>query len=330
MSEPLYADPAAPLQPEPQHPVNAGRGLNFAEWMLVLATLVWGCSFALAKDAGEIINRAAGVSQHALGPMLVLSLRFTVASVAWFVLIAPAREGWKRQSVIDGVVLGVFLAAGMVLQHIALDYTIEAVAAFLTSLTVIFVPMILWAFWRQALPAAAWVGVVVAVPGVWLMSGASSLSLGFGEWMGLACAFVFAWHIPMLNRYAARDTPWRMCGAQFVIVALACWLCTGVALSHVDTFDWSVLGDGSLWTNILLLVAGPTLVSFGLANVYQPRVHAIRAVLIYLLEPIFAAIFAWMWTGRSMTAGMMMGGALILAANAVVELWPQKQKAKGG
>ena len=340
----------------------ARRRVRVAEAMLLLATAVWGASFALAKEGGAAINAAAG-DARALGPILMLAIRFTIAAMIVAVAMAasrlrrtgipaclpaaalavPSDEGvgcagsdqtgrnacpTRWQTILRGGAIGALLAVGTVLQHLALDRTSEAAAAFLTSLAVIFVPLILWALLRRRPRPAAWVGVAIAVPGVWLMSGGGTLRIGAGEWLGVACAFAFAWHLLAVDRWAASLGAMRACVAQFTMVAIVCWPIALVLLARLDGFDGfdaSVLASRAFLTNVALLVAGPTLVSFGLMAAFQPRVSPVRAVLIYLFEPLFAAAFAWLWNGRGVTRGELAGGALILAANAIVELWPRRQ-----
>ena len=71
-----------------------------------------------------------------------------------------------------------------------------------------------------------------------------------------------------------------------------------------------------------------TCVSFGLMNTYQPRVEATRATLVYLFEPIFAAGFAWLVEGATMSRSALYGAGLILVSNIVAELkWPGEPKA---
>jgi drug/metabolite transporter (DMT)-like permease len=55
-------------------------------------------------------------------------------------------------------------------------------------------------------------------------------------------------------------------------------------------------------------------------NVYQPRISASRAALIYLLEPLFAALFSLAWGHDQLTRYLVYGGVLILAGNIVAEL----------
>ena len=70
--------------------------------------------------------------------------------------------------------------------------------------------------------------------------------------------------------------------------------------------------------NLALLIAMPTLYSYVAMIYFQPRVDPSRAALIYLAEPAFAAIFACVAAGRSMTLPAVVGAGLIFAANGVV------------
>ncbi len=325
MNQPL-SDIAPSQALSPSHDRSTVR---HAELMILLATAIFGVSFAIAKDLGTSINRAGGLEQSALGPMLVLALRFTIASVVWFLFIKPSRQGWTRTGMQRGLVVGILLTLGMVIQNVGLDYTSEAVSAFLTSLTVVFVPLAIWLIFREKPNASIYLGIAIAIPGVWLMSGldnADGFALGVGEIMGIACAIVFSFHLIAINTFTPRETPWRIAIAQFAIAAVLCWLVVIVLYLRLPRFDFGVLASGAWWRGMAILAFGPTLLGFGLATVYQPKISPVRAVLIYLLEPVFASVFAWAYSGSAMTRGMIAGGALILIANAVVELLPQLRK----
>lgn len=300
-------------------------GVNHAEAMILLATAIFGISFAVAKDIGSSVNHAAGMEKGALGPMLVLAMRFTVAAVIWLILVRPARLGWTRDGIRRGLIVGVLLTAGMVIQNVGLDYTSEAVSAFLTALTVIFVPLAIWLIFRERPAASIYLGIALAVPGVWLMSGVDKqggFSLGVGEIMGIACAVVFSFHLISINAYTPLENAWRIGAAQFVVAAVCCWAAVIVLFLQVQHFDYGVFSTVAWWRGVAILAFGPTLIAFGLVTFYQPQISPVRAVLIYLLEPVFASVFAWIWNGSAMTGGMIIGGALILAANALVELLP--------
>ena len=68
---------------------------------------------------------------------------------------------------------------------LGLDRTSEAVSAFLTSLTVVFVPLLMVVIVRRPPRAALWLPVGLAALGIWLMTGAAPTGFGVGEVLGL-------------------------------------------------------------------------------------------------------------------------------------------------
>src|SRR5215218_2422344 len=149
-------------------------GARAATFALLMACVFWGCGFTWAKAAGAAVNRHAGLAPGApLGPIWVLSLRFALAGVLWMAIFPAARRGWSWKSVARAVVAGTLLASGLVTQHLGLDRSSEAITAFMTSLTILFVPLIMTVALRRPPPRVLWIGVALAMAGVWLMTGAS-------------------------------------------------------------------------------------------------------------------------------------------------------------
>lgn len=310
---------SAPLPAPPAVAAEAHR----AALALLFATVLWGCGFTWAKAAGEAVHRAVGLPHgSAFGPIYILGWRFTLAALAVFVLFRDARSGWSWWGVRRITSVGLLLAAGLIVQHLGLDRTSEAVSAFLTSLTILFVPVILTVGLRQPPAPVMWLGVVLATAGVWLMTGAAPSGFGVGEALGLACAITFSFYLLAVNAVARTEHAWRMTAGQFLVVGVVCFATTalvpapGVQLSSVARASVS---GGDVWLNTLLLAVFPTLGSFSLLNHYQPKLDPTRAALIYLIEPIVAAAYAWAAAGRSLDAMTLAGAALILAANGLVE-----------
>jgi drug/metabolite transporter (DMT)-like permease len=303
--------------------INASESDRKAALALVVATLFWGFGFTWAKIGGESVNAAMNLPNGAyVGPIFLLAWRFTFASVLWAVLFRDARTGWTLASVRRGVILGVFLGGGLVLQHIGLDRTSEAVAAFLTALTIVFVPLLMTFYIRKPPTATQWMGVVMATAGVWLMTGATPSGFGIGEMLGLGAAAVFSGYIIAVNTIVPHESPARMALGQFAVTGLmtiiAC-LCVHAGPEALRESP-RIVSLRPVWLNLSLLVVCTTIGSFGLLNFYQPKVDPTRAALIYLVEPIFAAAYAYVATGRGLSGISLVGAVLILVANVVVEL----------
>src|SRR5689334_17414133 len=130
---------------------------RFASFALLTATLFWGCGFTWAKTAGAAVNEHMGlVHGSPLGPIWLLSCRFAMAGGLWMVIFPAARRGWTFASVGRSAIAGAFLASGLVTQHLGLDRTSEAITAFLTSLTILFVPLLMTLILRRPPPKILW------------------------------------------------------------------------------------------------------------------------------------------------------------------------------
>jgi len=299
---------------------------RLAEAALLLATVVWGSSFAWAKASGDAINRLLGAGAHAaLGPLLLMGCRFLLAGLLWLAIFARSRRGWSLPSLRRSLLLGLLLSAGLVLQVLGLDRTSEAVSAFLTSLTILWVPAIMTLAMRRPPERIFWFGIALAGGGIWLMTGAMPGGIGVGEALGLACSIAFSFHIIALNLLTPRDDPARLTAGQFLVVSAVGLFACALVPSGRHLMDPAavnnILSDRQVWVHLVLLVLLPTIVSFGLMFYFQPRVDPTRATLIYLTEPIFAATYAWILVGRRLGIMQTVGAGLILAANLLVELW---------
>lgn len=294
-----------------------------AALMLLLATVAWSFSFVWAKGTSAAINAAAGLPAGSLFSAAALqATRFAVASLLWLALFRRSRRGWTVAAHARAALLGVLLSAGLVLQTIGLDLTTEAVSAFLTSLASLFVPLIvLTCFGVKPTPLVG-LAVVVALGGVYLLTGASLRSLGVGEWTGLLCSIVFAAHLVLLNRLTNDDSPWRMAAGQFVWVAVSLGVLAAWTAPPLERIQLAGLARFAVWGHVLALALLPTLFSFGVMTLYQPRVDPTRAAMIYLLEPVFASGVAWVLAGRGLGPEGLAGAGLILLANAMVEFRP--------
>src|ERR1019366_10371457 len=108
--------------------------------MLVLATLYWGLSFPVIKALASL-NRVyfpeAGswfVSAQAVAP------RFVVAVVLMLVFCGRSGVLLTRSEARQGLVIGLFAAAGALLQTDGMQFTDASTSAFLTQFSAILVP----------------------------------------------------------------------------------------------------------------------------------------------------------------------------------------------
>ena len=290
---------------------------------LLVVTIIWGWSFLWIKmsltAAESVLGRPGGASVVSL----YVVVRFGIAA-AVLSLWPRARSGLDRQAWRAGAILGALLFIGFLLQMIGLERVSAPVSAFLTSLYVVFSALITAVLHRARPHLALVVGVLLATFGAGFINGPPHLTYGLGEWLTVACAFIFAIHILATDRLTKKSAPLAVTLAMFVATAGMALVSLGVFLN--DSAAPSIAELGALLrardfvVPLLLSTFLGTVIALTLINLYQKAMDPVRAAILYALEPIWTTLFAavlgyglpdfWLWVG---------GGAL-LAGNIIAEL----------
>ena len=297
------------------------RGLQ-AEAALVLVTFLWGLSFPLVSLWQGAKKECPG------GPFLagvtLIALRMALAT-AFVLLLAPRQltRATQREHAV-GAAVGLVFGAGFALQTWALAFTTPARSAFFTSLCCAWTPLLGLLLFRLPVGLFQLVGLALGLAGTaWFVD--EDWGLGFGETLTLAASPFFAVQMLLLDRLgrgidSGRTTPAFFATTGALAVGLA--LAAGARCGFAAWWRWlaGALADRATALEVVLIALLPTFAAFWLMNRYQPRVPANRAALIYLLEPVFAAIISIPLGFERLTGPLLLGGLLILTGNVVVEV----------
>lgn len=277
-----------------------------ADLALLAMTAAWGSTFVIVQGA---LRDAP--------PQAFLAMRFWLASAlvagAGLVLGAP-RDG---AAFLRGCLLGIPLWAGFVLQTHGLLSTTPSRSAFLTGLAVLFVPLLGGALrWRW--PAGpTWIGVLLAVLGLSIMTrpwegGGETLE---GDLLTALAAFTFAFQILGTEAFSP--------GRPLLPLVLGELVTVAVLTTIGSAFEG---GDVRFTPELLGAVAGTAVVAtafaFFVQTWAQQRTTAARTALIFATEPVFASVFAAAAIGERLGTPAIAGGALIVAGVLVAELMP--------
>lgn len=264
---------------------------------LVLITLIWGSTFVVVKE-----------TVASVAPPLLLALRFSVAAL----LLAWVRP--SRGALVPGLILGVLSFAGFATQTLGLVSTTASKAAFITGLSVILTPLFSALWFRHSVPARAYLAALVALLGLGLMSFTGLLGITTGDLWVLGTAVFYAFYIIYLGEVAPRYGALELSAAQFWPMAVLAWLWALPQLGEVTS-----LSAGSVGSLVYLGAVATALVS--LLQVRAQRVvSAHTAALIFVLEPVFAAVFAYALLGEALGLWGWVGAALVGAAMLLSEL----------
>jgi drug/metabolite transporter (DMT)-like permease len=287
-----------------------------ADLALALNTLLWGATFVLNKAALSHIS-----------PVLFLALRFTLAALVLALAmrgLAPnLRAGISmtasglRDSVLPGVMAGLFLFAGFFLQTEGLRLTTPPKSAFLTGLCTVMVPFLAMLVYKTRPQVSEVVGVLVATLGMGLMTLEGSIgSISRGDVLTLLGAIAFAAHIVTLGHFSKRVSFELLSITQVGAAALAAlslvWWVETPRIEWQPVVVWAILIAGLLCTAL----------AFTIQAWAQRFTTSTRTALIYALEPVVAWITSFVIAGEGLAGRAAIGAALILAGVLLVETKP--------
>jgi drug/metabolite transporter (DMT)-like permease len=291
---------------------------------LVLTTCIWGSTFFTMQLSAEAIASVARPEAHRLVPLVFLGLRFSIAAIA-FVIVMPRIVGRMTLDVwLRSLGLAVAFFAGFVLQLWSLQRTTPTVTAFLTNMTVIFTPVLGALVFRERGLGPLAAGAAIAACGIWVMTNPRGGDFGAGELYALLCSVAFAVQIQLTNVVTAKSDPEGITLGMFVWAVV--FSVAGLALFEAGrpmlapSFVAEVMSlPKAAWTIVFNALAA-SVVAIWVMNRFQRDVPATRAAVIYTLEPVFAAVFSAAFIAEPMTARKIAGGAIIIAGNAVCEV----------
>jgi drug/metabolite transporter (DMT)-like permease len=278
------------------------------EAALIAATICYGATFKVVQDALDQTT-----------PVGFILLRFGIGAFA--LLPLALRNGWRARDVqardhmhpsdfVRAVaVFGAVGFAGYWFQNAGLEHTTTSNSAFITGLFVVFTPLIETAVRRTLPPRNVLFAVVLAAAGLFLLTGAKP-TLGRGDALTLACAFMFGWWIYLGAHYSQRFDPVTLTACQMGVLAVLAL--PFVAFDGIGHVDGRVI-VAALVTGVLCSAVAFTVQLWG-----QRYVEPSRAAVILLFEPVVAGVVGYA-VGERLGVHGYVGAAVILAGMIVAE-----------
>ena len=274
-----------------------------AALLLVLASVIWGFTFAFQSQAAEVI-----------GPFTYNGIRMLIGSL----VLSPLafREIGKRKAdpvyrknlIYGGLACGILIAAASVFQQYGIGLTSAGRAGFITSIYALLVPVFSIALGKKVSPAL-WVCVFAGLAGLFLLStGAENGKIGTGEVLLFICAILFTFQIMSVDHFAPKVEGPDISFLQFIV---------GGTVSLIFGFIFETVS-----VQIIKAAAVPILyagifscgVAYTLQIVGQKHVQPTKATLILCLESFWAAVGGALILGETMTSREILGCLITLGA----------------
>ncbi len=276
-----------------------------ANLLLFAVAIIWGTAFVAQGIAGQY---------HVA--YLFNGLSFMIAGLILLPLV-PSRikissDQWKWM-----IVAGLLLFAATALQQVGIFYTQVANAGFLTSLYVVFAPILLWIFFRQRPHKLDLIAVALSIIGAFLLSSPGKFELQKGDALEILGALFWALHFVVLGRYASKFDSISFAAGHFLITGVLNFA-VGLGVEDLSILRAPPLIGAITYRATLSIGVGYTLQVWG--QKYTPTTDA---ALILGLEAVFAAIAGWLALGQSLVPLQVSGCAIILFAALLSQAKPE-------
>ena len=294
------------------------------------AALIWGTAFVAQDVCADSVPAFTFNTVRCFAAFVVLmyfyyiikAVRMAKARSAGEELQAPSpeeRRSARRTLFIAALLCGTVLSIASNLQQAGMQLgTDSGKAGFITALYIVLVP-IGGLFLKKRVPALFWLGVALAVAGLYLLCISSEFTLTTGDLLMLLCAVAFTVQILLIDRYSPHVDSILLCAWEFFVAGI--WSALGMLV--FESPDWAAVWAKML--PIMYVAVFSSGVAYLLQIVAQKQGNPSLVSLLFSMEAVFAVIASAIILGQRMTAREYAGCALMLAAVIVAQLVPQRQ-----
>lgn len=285
-----------------------------AEGLLATVTIFWGATFPVVKNAVTEV------------PVLsFLWVRFALSAFLLLLIAGRSTLTLGKKGTGRGILLGVLLFLSYLFQTLGLERTSAGNAAFLTGLNIVLVPLLSGPLLGKHPGRGSLVGVFFAVVGLFLITWHWPWKVETGDMLVIICSLFVALHILGLDGLTGGYDGRAMAFVQIATMAVLAFLGSLV----FDEVTWPRSFSPELVNAIVITAVFATVYAFWVQTTFQRWTTPTRAALIYVLEPVFGAIFAYLISGEKMTLTGWLGGGLIIVGMISAELLPGEKRDSG-
>lgn len=280
--------------------------------VLILAS-IRGSSYLFIKDIITLYS-----------PFEIVFFRFFLTGIVLAVFYRKYLIKATKYDVIFGGLAGLFLFSAFAFQTYGLKYTSVSKQSFLTSLYIVLIPLLNFVFFKEKLQKNVIGFFLMILAGLFFISFDNleklELSLNFGDFLTLLCAFGFALNIILISRI-------RKFNINIMSLTTIQMLSTGIlAFIFQLIFEEKMVSLQSINFSLLYLILICTMLNFSLQNISQKYVPAHIMGLILSTEAIFGTLFAVIFLDEMIKMNFIIGTILIALGVLLVQLFENRRE----
>ena len=276
-----------------------------ADLLLLTVAIAWGVTFLMVQDAISTTPVYA-----------FLFFRFALASILMFIISYRFLNELNKKTILYGVILGIFLFSAFATQTFGLMYTKSSIVAFITGLNVICVPFLTYLFFKDKIKLNVLIASFIAVIGLYLLSLSGTLVFEKGEFLTLICAILFALQIIFTGKFSNQVNVFLLVLFQLITVSILALI---FSLS-LDSVTFNIPYNYAFFKAVIITAIFATVYAFLIQTYMQQFTTATKTAIIFTMEPVSAAIFAYFTANEVLTIVQFIGAVLIILATLIAEL----------
>lgn len=286
--------------------------------LLLLTAFIWGVAFVAQKSGGAELGALTfnGVRSFIGCGALLAALPLLDRLGLCHRCTSPAQ---RKTLWTGGVLCGLALFSATNMQQLGLLYTTVGKGGFITALYIVLVP-VLGLLFRRRVPLLTWLGVALAVVGLYLLCGRGETGINVGDLLLLMCALLFAAQIMLVDHFAPLVDGVRLSCIQFLVVGVL-----NIPLMFVfEQPSLTAMADN--WLPLVYAGVLSSGVAYTLQIIAQQRTNPTAASLLMSLESVFAMLAGWVLLGDKLSLTELVGCGLMFAAILLAQLPAPKRK----
>ncbi len=276
-----------------------------ADLLLLTVAIAWGVTFLMVQDAISTTPVYA-----------FLFFRFALASILMFIISYRFLNELNKKTILYGVILGIFLFSAFATQTFGLMYTKSSIVAFITGLNVICVPFLTYLFFKDKIKLNVLIASFIAVIGLYLLTMSGTLVFEKGEFLTLICAILFALQIIFTGKFSNQVNVFLLVLFQLITVSILALI---FSLS-LDSVTFNIPYNYAFFKAVIITAIFATVYAFLIQTYMQQFTTATKTAIIFTMEPVSAAIFAYFTANEVLTIVQFIGAVLIILATLIAEL----------
>ena len=265
-----------------------------ANFLIVLVALFWGSTYFLTKMAVaelELFNLTA--------------LRFGTAFIITALFFFKRIRNADRTVIKYSIILGVLAVIAVLSMTFGVQYTTASNAGFLISLSVVMIPLISVVVLKKRIKAKLLLSVILATIGIVCLTLNEQLTINKGDILCILCATSFAVQVLIMERIPKSADSVAIGALQLGITAVVNFILS----FFLENF--TVPSDLKVWGVIVILGVFCTAFCYIIQIYALKNTSAIQAGIILSLEPVFSAIFAYIFLGELLSKQGYIGAILL-------------------